>query len=325
MALTRRLILPGLAAAAALPASLAQAQSPAPAEPRRYSVGDARLGARITDLSPKFLAFYAAAQGEPDPDKRFALWKTMYGFAAVPPGPRGDAMARQLLDKGWDKYAAALPVIRAGSEAMRPDALTTLRKVAAVLKPEEPLTIKVVAYVGAFDGNAFSYRGDDGVPTVCVPIEMSVHDREALFPHEMTHVVHRAIAHVAGGWGGWIAANGVQGGLARKVSRVVAPGRNVRAYVEASPGWFDKAQARRRAILEGILPVLDTRDGETVFKFTMGQGNTGLEREAYYVGWVVMEALRARGMSWARVARVPEDGMTALVRSTIQEVLGECG
>jgi len=316
----RRDCLTGAAALAALPGLATAADK---VEPKRYEVGDGRLKLRMVDLSPQFLAFYAAAKDEPDADKRFALWKAMYGFAAVPPGPRGDAISRRLLDAGWPKYPGALEVIRAGAQAMRPGALEIARKVAAVLKADEPLTLKVVAYVGAFDHNAFSFRGDDKVPVVCVPLEMSAYDREPVFADEMTHAIHMEIAHLSGGWERSIAATIVQEGLAMEVSRVCAPGRPFRSYLEFAPGWYDKAKANERAILEGLLPNLDKKDGETVFKFTMGQGTTGTEREAYFAGWTVMEHLHRKGMGWPQIARVSEDGAVALVAGAIHEILAK--
>ena len=54
----------------------------------------------MCDLSPRFLDFYAAAQGA-TPDARFGIWKDRYDFAAVPPTPQGDAIARKLLDAAW--------------------------------------------------------------------------------------------------------------------------------------------------------------------------------------------------------------------------------
>lgn len=314
----RRDCLTGAAALAALPGLAAAADKPAP---KRYEVGDARLKLRMVDLSPQFLAFYAVAKDEPDADKRFALWKSLYGFAAVPPGPQGEAISRRLLDSGWPKYPAALPVIRAGAEAMKPNALETARKVATALKADQPLTLKVVAYVGAFDHNAFSYRGEDKVPVVCVPLEMSPHEREPVFAHEMTHAIHMEIAHLSGGWERSIAATIVQEGLAMELSRVCAPGRPFRSYLEFTPAWYDKAKANERAILEGLLPNLERKDGETVFKFTMGPGTTGIEREAYFAGWTVMEHLHRKGMGWAEIARVPEDAMPALVGKAIREIL----
>ncbi len=318
----RRLALLSLAAVLAPGATLA---APALAEPRRYDLNNGKLILHVVDLSPKFLAFYAAAKDEPDADKRFALWTSMYGFAAVPPGPRGDAMARKLVDAGWPKYPTALDVIRAGAPAMRPQPLEIAQKVAAVLGADQPMTLKVVAYVGAFDQNAFSYRGEDKVPVVCVPLEMSAHDRAPVFAHEMTHAVHMEVAHLSGGWERSIAATIMQEGLAMEVSRAVVPGRPFRSYIEFTPGWYDRAHAHQRQILEGLLPVLDVKDGEQVFKYTMGQGSTGIEREAYYAGWTVMEHFHAKGMTWAQIARIPEDRMPQAVGDAIHEILAARG
>lgn len=69
----------------------------------------------IRDLRPKFLEFYQTAIKETDSeDRRFGMWKQMYDFAAVPPTPEGDQMARRVLDDAWPRHAEALPTIRAG-------------------------------------------------------------------------------------------------------------------------------------------------------------------------------------------------------------------
>jgi hypothetical protein len=299
--------------------TVSQAQA---AEPVRSEQGDERLHIQLVDLSPKFLDFWAAAKDVSDPAGRYALWKEKYGFAAVPPGPQGEEIARKLLLSAWDKYPAAMETIRAGAPAMRPDALSTLRKVAEVLRPDQPMTVKVVTYVGAFDGNAFSLA-QDGMSVVAIPLEMSADQRARIFPHEMTHAVHMAIAHLSGGWERTIGTTAFQEGLAVEVAREVNGGGDVRPFIEFSPGWYDKASARRRAILEGVLPYLDNRDGQTVFRFTVGQGSSGLEREAYFVGFQVMERLHAKGMSWSEIARLPEDKMPSVVRTAIQEMLAE--
>jgi len=41
----------------------------------------------------------------------------MYHFAAVPPTPEGDKMARDLLDRAWDRYPSVLEQIRLGARA----------------------------------------------------------------------------------------------------------------------------------------------------------------------------------------------------------------
>lgn len=99
------------------------------------------------------------------------------------------------------------------------------------------------------------------------------------------------------------------------------PGRPLEAYIEHKPGWLAQSRARRREILQGILPHLAAKDGERVFQFTMGQGTTGLEREAYFTGFAVVEHLRAKGMTLAQIARIPEADMPRVVGEAIGEML----
>lgn len=318
-----------LVLAAVLASSTAVAHDPAPtaaapavtkAEPIRYDLTDGRVTLHVVDLSPQFLAFYAAARQEPDAEKRFALWRQHYGFAAVPPGPRGEAMARQLLDAAWPKYESALPVFRAGARAMQPAPLDTARRVAAVLNADRPVEIRFVAYAGAFEDNAFAFA-INGLPIVNVPLEMSPDTRAVTMAHEMTHAFHIALAGLSGGWERSIAATMLQEGLAMHVAREVVPGRSVESYVSHAPDWYEQASARRAAILGGIRPVLEASDGDTVFRFTIGDGSTGLRREAYYAGWAVVEHLRGQGMTLAQIARIPEADMPKVVDRALGEML----
>lgn len=305
-------ITPALAEGAAPSQKVATAKS---------ELNDGILKIRVVDMTPRFLDFFNAANRPGvDAAQRWRLWNERYGFAAVPPTPEGDAMARQILESAWPRYPSAMPVIMAGAAGLKPEPMTVLRQIVGVLKPDKPVDITVLAYVGGFDGNAFSFR-QEGQPTVAIPTEMDVQQRTLIFPHEMTHAVHMSIAGGSGGWERTIAATLIQEGLAMHVSRAVVPGRDVRYYVERVPGWWDSAQGKRRAILEGIMPVLDRKDGQTVFRFTMGQGATGLEREAYAAGWWVIEELTRQGMSLADIARVKEDDMPALANRAITQLL----
>jgi hypothetical protein len=60
---------------------------------------------QVEDLSPRFLTFYQAAKTLPDAEARFRIWQNTYGFAAVPPTPAEQAMARRLVDEAWPRYA----------------------------------------------------------------------------------------------------------------------------------------------------------------------------------------------------------------------------
>jgi hypothetical protein len=139
----------------------------------------------------------------------------------------------------------------------------------------------------------------------------------------MTHAVHIATAGLSGSWERSIAETIVQEGLAMHVAQTVAPGRDVRAYIEHKEGWYDAAMAKSDAILRGLLPELDKSDSPTVFRYTLGTGNTGTEREAYVAGWLVVGELLKEGRSFPDIARVPSADMAKLVRTTIERMLAQ--
>lgn len=250
---------------------------------------------------------------------RFALWQEHYGFAAVPPGPRGKAMARKLLDEGWPQYEANLPHIRRGAAVFGDEPIGVLSEVARVLEADVPIDMQLVAYVGAFENNAFM-AGADGRAIVNFPVEMPAERRPKTMAHEFTHAVHMQLAGFSGGWERSIASTLIQEGLAMHVSREVVPGQPDSYYIEHEPGWWVEANQHREAILQGILPALEAKDSETVFRYTIGTGPGGTQREAYAAGWWVIEQLRQKGMGLAQIARVPEDEMPELAHRAIAEM-----
>jgi len=56
-------------------------------------------------------------------------------------------------------------------------------------------------------------------------------------------------------------------------------------------------------------------------RFTMGSGTTGLEREAYYVGWLVVEYLLRHHLSFADIARIRENEMPGRVADAVDHLL----
>jgi hypothetical protein len=113
----------------------------------------------------------------------------------------------------------------------------------------------------------------------------------------------------------------MQEGLATRTSQALVPGRKPEEFIESSAGWLAQAAARKGEILRGIRPALTDSRSDTVFKFTMGKGTTGMEREAYYVGWRVVEKLEESGMSLAQIAHIPASQITATVDRTIAQLL----
>lgn len=274
----------------------------------------------IVDRTPGFLAFYDAAVAEDaGPERRWQLWKEHYDFAALPPVPQRDSMARALLDSAWHRYPGVMDRIRRGPAGMRPDPEATLRSVAALLGADS-ITVRLSAYVGALENNAF-FVGMGGTLTVVFPVEADPWWSENAMVHEMAHAVHHRLAGFSEGWERSIARTLFAEGLAARVSQALVPGRDGAGYLEHRPGWFADAEARRADVLRGMLPALRASDSETVMKFTMGRGTTGLDREAYYAGWVVVGELMERGWTLDRLARVPEQEIPALVEESIGRLL----
>jgi hypothetical protein len=310
-------ILPILTLAAACAALLSV--SPAPAAAQDHAPTGVSL--RVTDLSPRFLRFYdLAVQEDADADRRFALWKEHYGFAALPPVPERDSLARALLDAAWPRYPGVMERIRAGVAGMEPAPEPILRRVAALLELDEPLEVDLLAYVGGLEKNAF-FLVSQGRPTVAIPVEEDARWRSATLAHEFTHAVHGRLAGLSGGWERTIAQTLFSEGLADRVEQALFPGLEPAAYVEHAPGWFARASEREAEMAEGILPHLRASDSASVMRFTMGTGTTGTPREAYYLGWVVVGRLLEEGWTFGRLARVSEADLPALVERTLRAML----
>jgi hypothetical protein len=210
--------------------------------------------------------------------------------------------------------------IRTEGPAAAAEARWTVDTIARLLELDRPLRAKLVLYVGALEGNAYTVM-PDSVPVVALPLEGPPRDRGLLAAHELAHAVHLATAHLPGGWERSIAQTVLSEGVAMHVAKRVRPGLPDAAYTEYHPGWLREADARRPAILAGIRASLDARDGATVAKYTVGAGSTGLEREAYYVGWLVVGHLLDHGMSLADVARIPVERMPTVVGDAIDTIL----
>ncbi|HEX6372952.1 MAG TPA: hypothetical protein VF006_28775 [Longimicrobium sp.] len=282
-----------------------------------------RVTLQVTDLSPRFLTFYEAA-AQADPDRRFALWKEHYGFAALPPVPEADSMARAMLDAAWPRYPEVMDRIRAGAAGMQPAPEPTLSAVADLLGVTDTITVRLLAYVGAREGNAFT-NASRGLITVYVPVEEDPAWRELVMVHEMTHAVHHRLAGYSEGWERSIGRTVFAEGLAARATEALHPGRPAAAYLEHRPGWFAAAESHSADILRGILPHLRASDSPAVMRFTMGTGSTGTEREAYFAGWLVIGHLLENGYTFPQLARIPESEAPALVEAAIREMLAQAG
>ena len=278
------------------------------------------ISIEIKDLTPKFIAFYEAAQKEQaSPDRRWQLWKEMYDFAAVPPTEEGQKIAREMLEAAWPRYASVQELIRGGAATLTPNPEEMVRSISGLLKPEKPAKVTLRVFVGAFDNNAFTVAGKNGVST-SLPIEMDPEPRARIMAHELTHAVHMAMGSFSGGWIRSIGATVASEGLAMRVSQKLFPNDPPERVAEHTPGWLKAAEAKRGEILNSIKPALGSEKSEDVMRFTMGQGPNGLEREAYYVGWVVVGHWLDSGMSFAEIARIPEKEMPERVAAALEKL-----
>jgi hypothetical protein len=276
----------------------------------------------IVDRVTPFLAFYDAAVAEgAGPERRWQLWKERYDYAALPPVPERDSLARALLDSAWDRYPGVMDRIRGGPEARRAQYTATLRSVASLLGADS-VTVRMIVYVGALENNAF-FNAERGVLKVVFPLEADPYWIENVLVHELAHAVHHRLAGFSEGWERSIARTLLAEGLAARASQALVPGREDAGYLEHRPGWLAEAAPRREAILRGIAPVLRASDSETVMRFTMGRGTSGVEREAYYAGWLVVGDLLERGWTLAELARLSEDEIPAVVEQSITHLLAQ--
>jgi predicted Zn-dependent protease DUF2268 len=274
----------------------------------------------VTDRVAQFQTFYIeATRGALTGDARFALWQKEGGIAAVPPGPDGDAMARKLLDAAWDKYPALLPRLPTLTSQSELDAREAFVRINKLLDTKDvPIHSRVVLYVGQFDNNAYSVPPLEGRPaTVMMPVENAA--LRLILAHELTHTIHIQLAGVKNGFGAPVGETMFLEGLAMRTAQRVYPGAPDTAYTEMAgdEGWLANCYAKKDAVLAGIVPDLDKAGRDVAVKYTFGDGNTGLHREAYCAAWIVMGKLIAKGATLAVLARIPEAQMVGVMRRAI--------
>jgi hypothetical protein len=273
----------------------------------------------ITDLSPKFVDFYDSSVKEhADPDRRWELWRTKYGFAAVPPIPAGQKMAREQLDEAWGKYPEAMSQIRLGAAGLTPSPHARLTKVAELLGAQGDIRIRLIAFVGTFRRNAFSMGVKDGVSTIAIPLEDTAQDHALDMTHEFTHAVQMQ----QGGWNGQSVASAVFAeGLATRVTERLNPGFPANIYTTSSPEWLERCKASLPDVLNELREHGADSGAEAVSKFTYGTGKAGIDREVYCGGWFVVGRMLSDGVSFSTLGRMTQAEAEAKVAATIDSLL----
>ena len=74
-------------------------------------------------------------------------------------------------------------------------------------------------------------------------------------------------------------------------------------------------------ILNGIKENMTVNTADAISKFTFGTGTTGLNREAYYAGWVVVGELERQGLSLSKIARASPKVIIELVKKAIDSFM----
>lgn len=281
---------------------------------------DPGAGIRVIDLTPRFMTFYLQARDVEDLDARFQLWKEHYDFVALPPGlPDRDERAREMLDRIWPRYAEAEPHIRAGASMLSPSPETVLASVVELLDAAGELPpIGLLYFVGMFEDNAFFAPNPDGSLFVAVPAEMAPEKREVAMAHEFVHVVQFVLS-AQGAEPNTSVAEVVFGeGLAMHATRALFPELPDLKHLAASHDWLQECNARIDVILAGVLEHLREEHRETVNRFTVGEGTSGLEREAYCAGWHLVGRLLEES-SLAELARVRKSEVPDVVSRAIAQ------
>jgi hypothetical protein len=272
----------------------------------------------ILNLVPKFLKYYEKANSDSvDNDARWSLWKEHYNFAAIPPGEEGQKIARLLLEEAWEKYQENLEFIKQW-EPNQQRVEEYLNKVKTLLDCDKSISFVVIYFVGAFEENPFVAPYDHERLALCLPIENG--NSDILLAHELTHIVHSQTANLSANWERTIASTILQEGLAAHVSKYLVPGEPDERYIEFSENWLKSCEDMKTEILKGIYPYLESSASEVVFKFTIGNGTTNHEREAYFVGWEIVKKLLEEGMSFNELAMINEVNILDYIRNILKDI-----
>jgi uncharacterized protein YjaZ len=196
------------------------------------------------------------------------------------------------------------------------------RRSAALFELDRPLHVNLLVFVGTGGPEAF-LAAVGGQIHVAIPVTQEPDGRALALAHEFAHAAHHVLAGLPEGWERSIAQTILGEGIAMHASRLLFPGRDVLEYVVDTEDWWRQALQRRREIACGILPFLASSDSDAVERFTIGEGTTGLRREAYAVGWPLVEHLLERGHTLAALARIPPDELPAFVENAIVDMMAE--
>lgn len=272
----RHVLLAGLLAAVNLvPVQAATKPAAAAAAPTPVA-----LNLAVRDLTPRFLDFYESAIKPPPPppappappvpangkaaapvapvapaapvpveaetDRRWRFYKQFYNFSTQ----SDEAQARSALEAAWPKYASAIKQIEAGFNGLTPPPEAVINSLAGQFILESPLSLRLVAYVGTFDGTVWS-QAEDSVINIYLPLEVDANTRGL----PMARLLGRLMLDKSAAWAGkprnlaeFIVGEAV---LARAMQEAV-PGKTPAQYLDISPEAYARVMAGRAQIFKGI-------------------------------------------------------------------------
>lgn len=274
-----------------------------------------KSGINVVDLTPRFLAFYEKAIEVDSADERFLLWKEHYDFVALPPGlPDRNERARKMLDEAWPNYTDVMDRIKLGISSLSPSPVPALEQAAELLNAEDDIpSITLLYYVGMLEDNAFFAPRPDGSVVVALPAEMDPGRRDTAMAHEFVHAIHNSLSDLVLGPEGSIANLVLSEGIAMHATRTLFPKKPDTEHLGGNQEWQQACHQRIDVILDQIEAVLEIRGPETVSRFTVGEGLTGIEREGYCAGWYLVDRLLEGGRTLAGLVRVPESQVAAVL------------
>jgi hypothetical protein len=213
---------------------------------------------RVRNLVPKFEIFYKdALNSRANESRRWRLWVKEYGFAAVPPTPEGREVARKQLETAWPKYAAFVPIMNERESQAEQAARKILPKVEALLDPKgKPPPIKLLLFVGQFDGNEFTAppQKPGGAPTVVMPIETD--NIRFAIAQEFMHAVQINVDNLRNGFDAPLGETVLSVGLAMRGTEHLFPGNRASLYTWRTAGWLTQCLSNSQNVLRGIRPYL---------------------------------------------------------------------
>ncbi|MGQ5523816.1 hypothetical protein ACUHMQ_11210 [Chitinimonas sp. PSY-7] len=303
-----------LAASLALSAGAAQA-------------AEVALDLKVRDLSPKFVEFYEAASKPLAPaaptanqaatpattesleDRRWRLFKQNYDFSAQPT----PEATRAALDSAWPRYAEALPKIEAGFDGIASEPSRTLDTLSKHFSLDKSMSMRLVAYVGTFDGRVWGEQDGDTL-NVYLPLEVSADTRAV----PSARLMGQAMLAKTAGWGNKprsLAELVVGEGVVAHGVAAAAPGKSVEQYLAISADELAKLRTNRKSVLSSILPKLG--DGSAA---TLNTYSTEQLAEARFAGWLLVEGMTKQKARYADMIRQKPSDLIKVSQATMASV-----